>query len=172
MSLQKSVSSCSFFRNFVSHAKHRIMKRTEILNRIIEEQKKVIANMQQTVDRYVNASDLDEDSTIDPDDLSRQAEFKDLQLRFEALLKEAKDNLTLVEKQLPKEEHEIVENGSLIELKNHFVFVGISVPKFTLDKKEVISISAEAPIYQEFKNKKKGDSVQFAGAEDQILALY
>lgn len=148
------------------------MKRTEILNRIIEEQKKVIANMQQTVDRYVNASDLDEDSTIDPDDLSRQVEFKDLQLRFEVLLKEAQDNLALVESELSNEERDRVEGGSILELNNHFIFIGISVPKFTLGTKEVISISTEAPIFQEFKDKKKGDHVQFAGVEDQIITIY
>ena len=148
------------------------MKRTEILNRIIEEQKKVIANMQQTVDRYVNASDLDEDSTIDPDDLSRQVEFKDLQLRFEVLLKEAQDNLALVESELSNEERDRVEEGSILELNNHFIFIGISVPKFTLGTKEVISISTEAPIFQEFKDKKKGDRVQFAGVEDQIITIY
>lgn len=59
------------------------MKREEILDKIIEEQQRVIDNLQQSVDRYKTASDLDEDDTSDPDDLARQTEAKDMQLRYE-----------------------------------------------------------------------------------------
>ena len=69
------------------------MKREEILDKIIEEQQRVIDSLKQSVDRYKTASDLDEDDTSDPDDLARQTEAKDMQLRYEKLLQKEKRDM-------------------------------------------------------------------------------
>ena len=135
------------------------MKRDLILEKLIAEQRKVIESLQQSVNQYKSASDMDEESTHDPEDFSQQSQAKDMQLRFEKMLGEADENLSFLmnEKQ---SRHYLIEKGSVIETDKNFLFVGISVPVFDIDGKEVISFSDNAPIYEGFKGKKIGDRVK------------
>ena len=135
------------------------MKRTEILEQIIAEQNKIISNLEETVGNYRKASDMDEESTHDPEDFSHQSEAKDMQLRYEKLLGDANQNLVFLENE--KEMlHSEIENGSVVETDKNFLFEGISVPVFKIGDKEVISFSEEAPIFAKLKGKKIGDTVE------------
>ena len=135
------------------------MKRTEILEQIIAEQNKIISNLEETVGNYRKASDMDEESTHDPEDFSHQSEAKDMQLRYEKLLGDANQNLVFLENE--KEMlHGEIENGSVVETDKNFLFVGVSVPVFKIGDKEVISFSEEAPIFAKLKGKKIGDTVE------------
>lgn len=136
------------------------MTRSHILKRIIEEQQHVIETLKQSVDHYVHASDIDEQATIDPDDLSQQVQTKDLQLRFENLLKEAEANLKFIET-AADEPHTGIETGSIVETQDAFLFVGISVPKFEFEGKQVVSFSEKAPVFQQLRGKKIGETVLF-----------
>ncbi|WP_300673555.1 hypothetical protein [Soonwooa sp.] len=135
------------------------MNRIAVMDAIIDEQQKVIDNLKYSVNRYETASDLEEDSTIDPDDLSQQVQAKDMQLRFEQLLNKAQDEMSflVVERDLS---HTEIEKGSLVVLDNVIVFVGLSVPKFEFDKQSVISFSTDAPAYKNIEDKKIGDKVE------------
>lgn len=55
------------------------MKRDLILEKLIAEQRKVIESLQQSVNQYKSASDMDEESTHDPEDFSQQSQAKDMQ---------------------------------------------------------------------------------------------
>lgn len=135
------------------------MKRAEILMKIIEEQKKVVESLQQSVNQYKTESDMDEESTHDPEDFSHQTEAKDMQLRFEKTIKAAEQNLRFLENEKEKL-HDKIENGCLIETDKNFLFVGISVPVFKIGDKEVVSFSDEAPIFENIKGKKVGEEVK------------
>jgi len=135
------------------------MNRKDILNKIIDEQNKVIESLQQSVDRYKTASDLDEESTHDPEDFSNQTVAKDMQLRFEKMMAQAQRDLDFVESET-KTQHTDIENGSLIETDKNYIFVGISVPVFEVDGKEVMSFSEKAPIFEEIKDKAVGDKMK------------
>jgi rRNA maturation endonuclease Nob1 len=69
------------------------MDKAKILSAIIDEQEKVINNLKASIERYKQESNMDEDNTLDPDDYARQNEAKDMQLRYENMLKSAKHNL-------------------------------------------------------------------------------
>lgn len=146
------------------------MKRTEILTQIIEEQKKVIANINHSVERYAHASDIDEDSTIETEDLSRQAEFKDMQLRYETILKEAQRNLAFLHDEMDST-HSIIENGSIVETENAYIFIGISVPKFKTIEKDIVAVSASAPVYRQMINKKQNDHFEFGNQKYTIIGI-
>ena len=135
------------------------MKRADIIAVIIEEQKAVVDSLKQTVNRYKIASDLDEESTHDPEDFSHQTQAKDMQLRYEKTLKEAELSLAFLENEL-KEKHDKVEKGALVETDKNYLFVGISVPSFQFENKEVIAFSDQAPVFQNIKGKSKGDTVE------------
>lgn len=144
------------------------MKRTDIINIIIDEQKVVIDSLKQTVDRYKTASDLDEESTHDPEDFSQQTQAKDMQLRYEKMLKEAEQAFVFLEDEL-KMTHDKIEKGTLIETNQNFLFVGISVPAFKFENKEVVAFSDHAPVFQNIKGKNKGDTVEIGSKSLQII---
>ena len=144
------------------------MKRTDIINIIIEEQNVVIDSLKQSVERYKTASDLDEESTHDPEDFSHQTQAKDMQLRYEKMLNEANQNLSFLEGEL-KTTHEKIERGVLIETDQNFLFVGISVPSFNFEKKDVMCFSENAPVFQNIKGKNKGDTVEVGAKSLQII---
>lgn len=146
------------------------MNREIILSAIIEEQEKVISNLQETISNYENAADIDEDSTIDTDDLSQQAQSKDMQMRFESLLKDAKNDLIYL-KNIIAEQHTQIEKGSIVETDKNILFIGISVPKFRFQDNEVISFSDEAPVFEDIKDKKQGDDMKIGNLSLKIRTI-
>ena len=147
------------------------MKRTDIIHIIIEEQNVVIDSLKQSVDRYKIASDLDEESTHDPEDFSQQTQAKDMQLRYEKMLRNAESEMSFLEKETELS-HETTENGSIIETEQNFYFVGISVPMIKLKEKQIISFSEDAPIFQSMKGKKVGDEVKIADNKEVISSIF
>ena len=146
------------------------MKRDLIIEQLIAEQRKVIESLQQSVNQYRTASDMDEESTHDPEDFSHQTQAKDMQLRFEKMLSEAEENLSFLMNE-KESSHHVIEKGSVIETDKNFLFVGISVPAFDIDGKEVISFSDNAPIYEGFKGKKIGDRVKIGDNSYEIQSI-
>ena len=144
------------------------MNRIAIINIIIEEQKVVIESLKQSVDRYKTASDLDEESTHDPEDFSQQTQAKDMQLRYEKTLREAEQSLGFLEGEL-KLTHDKIEKGTLVETDQNFLFVGISVPPFKFENKEVVAFSDHAPVFQNIKGKSKGDKIEVGSKSLQVI---
>ena len=93
-----------------------------------------------------------------------------MQLRFEKMLSEADENLSFLMNE-KKSRHDLIEKGSVIETDKNFLFVGISVPVFDIDGKEVISFSDNAPIYEGFKGKKIGDRVKIGDNSYEIQSI-
>ena len=147
------------------------MNRKDIINKIIEEQKKVIESLESSVERYKVASDIDEESTHDPEDFSRQTEAKDMQLRYEKMLRNAESEMSFLQKETELS-HEATENGSIIETEQNFYFVGISVPLIKLKEKQIISFSEDAPIFQSMKGKKVGDEVKIGDNKEVISSIF
>lgn len=146
------------------------MNRKKIINQIIEEQKKVLSNLEDSIERYKTASDLDEESTHDAEDFSQQTQAKDMQLRYEKMHREALQNLTFLEKEVELV-HDKIENGSVIETDKSFLFVGISVPSFEVENKEVITFSEQAPVFDNIKNKNINDEVKIGDKAYKILTF-
>lgn len=146
------------------------MDKQELLNKIIEEQEKIKENLESNVNRYKIASDLEENSASDPDELSHQTEAKDMQLRFEKLLRFSEQDLNFLQN-LPADALEDIEKGSVIETKNTYFFVGVSTANFKYNGKEVICFTEEAPIFNKIKDKKVGDTFKIGEQELEILDI-
>jgi hypothetical protein len=146
------------------------MNKNEIIKSIINEQNVVISTIENSVSRYKNASDIDENDSIDPEDFSHQDEAKEMQLRYEQILVQAKNNLDFLETYKNKETTKI-ELGSLIETEDLYVFIGISLQQFKLNGKNVIAISEEAPIYNSIKEKTIGEKITIGTIENTILSI-
>ncbi|MFY8182178.1 MAG: hypothetical protein ACOVLG_10405 [Flavobacterium sp.] len=146
------------------------MNKNEIIKSIINEQNVVISTIENSVSRYKNASDIDENDSIDPEDFSHQDEAKEMQLRYEQILVQAKNNLDFLETYKNKETTKI-ELGSLIETEDLYIFIGISLQQFKLNGKNVIAISEEAPIYNSIKEKTIGEKITIGTIENTIISI-
>jgi hypothetical protein len=146
------------------------MSKNEVVSKIIEEQKTVIANLENSVSRYRTASDIDEHDSIDPEDFSHQEEAKDMQLRYEQMAIQAKTNLDILESYKNKNCATLVA-GALVETEDLYLFIGISTPQFILNDKNVITISEQAPIYSFLKEKVVGEKITIGKIENTILSI-
>lgn len=146
------------------------MNRNHVIEALLREQELVTRNLQESVERYQIASDIDEEATKDPEDFSRQAEAKDMQLRFEQLLSKAKEDLKFLESELSSS-HTKVEKGALIKTNKNWFFIGISLPQTLVKEELVISFTEGAPIYQQVKGVTKGSSVTIGNETYEILEI-
>ena len=146
------------------------MDKAKILSAIIDEQEKVINNLKASIERYKQESNMDEDNTLDPDDYARQNEAKDMQLRYENMLKSAKHNLNFLEDSKTKINDKI-EAGTVIETDKTYIFVGVSVPIFKYAEKDVISVSEDAPVFQNLKSKTLGDTLELGNNNFKIISF-
>mgnify|MGYP000550079138 FL=1 len=146
------------------------MDKAKIISAIIEEQQKVINSLKSSAERYKSEADLDEDQTQDPEDYSRQNEAKDMQLRYEKLLLTAQKNWNILEK-AKSENYTEIEIGTLIETDKNYIFVGISLPVFKYEGKDVISVSEEAPVFQTLKSKTLGDTLELGNNNFKIISF-
>lgn len=146
------------------------MNKINIIDSLIDEQKKIILTIEDSILRYKNASDLDENDSSDPEDFSHQDEAKDMQLRYEQMFIQTKNNLEFLE--LCKNKNcTNIEVGALIETENLYLFIGISLPQFELNNKKVISITEQAPIFNLIKEKSLGEKIVIGTTENTILAI-
>ena len=146
------------------------MDKVKIISAIIEEQQKVINSLKSSAERYKSEADLDEDQTQDPEDYSRQNEAKDMQLRYEKLLLTAQKNWNILEK-AKSENYTEIKIGTLIETDKNYIFVGISLPVFKYEGKDVISVSEEAPVFQTLKSKTLGDTLELGNNNFKIISF-
>ena len=146
------------------------MEKKKLLDKIIEEQQKIIENLEINVERFRKASDLDEDSTLDSQDFSNQAQAKEMQLRFEQFLRSSKQDLHFLQN-LPEEITDKIERGSVIETDKFYFFVGVSTANFKFNSKEVICFTEQAPIFKKIQQKIAGDTFKMGEKELKILYI-
>ncbi len=147
------------------------MKRHQLLSKIIEEHNRVIESLQNSVNRYKVASDLDENDISDPDDFARQTEAKDMQLRYEKMLNSERQSHDFVISENDAT-HSKIEDGALVETEDQIFFLGISLPHFSFDGKEVFCISEDAPIYKKIQQKNVGSKIEMGVNTLEIIAIY
>ncbi|WP_396188339.1 hypothetical protein [Flavobacterium sp.] len=135
------------------------MNKIKILEQIVKEQSKTLANLTASIQKYKSASDMDEDDTLDPEDYSHQGEAREMKMRMEQLLLKESKNLELIEKCMSIENEEVAF-GALLDLDSKYLFVGVSIHPFSFEGKEVYSISTEAPIFQLIKGKKVNELIE------------
>ncbi len=123
--------------------------REQISKALLEEQDSLIENLRLQVKRYNIASDIDEDDTLDPEDLSQQTQAKDLQLRFQQQLDAA-----IAQKNYLQD----ADTLKMIDTGNIVFVLGASMQRFSVGDKEVLGVSEEAPAYSELASVEEGKS--------------
>jgi transcription elongation GreA/GreB family factor len=87
-------------------------------------------------------------------------------------LKEAIDNMELLNRIDPNKKSEAVSFGSVVVTDNQCFFVAASLGEVKVNGKNVYVISMSSPIFKAMSGKKKGESFQFMNKEVVIKELY
>ena len=147
------------------------MNRKDILDKIRISLGKNLAELTQALNDYESASNMDEGDTMDPEDFSQQAEFKEMQMRMQIQLDQVHAQLERLD-ELADKKVNAVEAGAIIETQQNMIFIGVSFPTIALDGKELLGITTETPIYASLKGKAKGDSFKLGKEEYTIQAIH
>jgi len=147
------------------------MNRKDILDLIRRSLESNLAELTQALNDYESASNIDEGDTLDPEDFSQQAEFKEMQLRMKIQLDQANAQLEHLE-ELAHKNVNIIEPGAILETQHNIIFIGVSFPVIHLDGKELLGITTETPIYASLKGKTIGESFAMGKGEFAIQAIY
>lgn len=146
------------------------MNKSKILTEIAGVLQEHIRHIETSVTRYKLASEIDHDDVMDPEDLSRQAEASEMLQHFEQLLLQAKEQELFI-KDHDNENYDSIVPGALIQTDSYYLYIGISVPSFQMDKKTVLTISENAPIYINIRGKKVGDTIKLGEHHHKILSI-
>jgi len=142
----------------------------EIRSQIIEIQKQELKGLQQMLKTYSEAADLDEESTLDPEDFSQQNqnfESADNLAKRITNMKQTLDSFL----NLPVEGFKKVEPGALVLTGSLNFYIGISTKQFQHEKKTYFGLNTDAPIYKALAGAKPGDDVVFNGQEYKVLEI-
>ncbi len=134
------------------------MEKQHILRLIEKKLESNIEELSLSLAGYEDASNMDESDTLDPDDFSKQAEHKEMQMRMQLQLDQARHNLLRL-RELSGKDHDIVEVGALVETDKNWFFIGIAFSSMPVDHKELIGVSPESPAFLSFRGKKAGDAI-------------
>ena len=133
------------------------MNKTNILSRIATQLEANISELAESLASYEAASNMDEGDTVDPDDFSKQTEYKEMQMRMQVQLDHAKGNLVRLN-DLASKDHSQAEIGSLLKTDKGWFFLGLSLASMNIDGMELLGISQESPAYATIRGKQVGDS--------------
>lgn len=134
------------------------MDKKEIISQIIEEHQKTIENLDNSINKYKQASDIDEDNTLDPEDYSHQNEAEDIKQSFEQMLIQEKKNMEILSS-FTNKSCQFIEPGAFVDLGKVYLFIGVSIHPFKINEIDVYAISVDAPIYSLIKGKTIGDEM-------------
>ena len=145
--------------------------RNEILDTIIEAQMQLVANLKKSLETYESTTDLDEQSTIDLDDQSHQADLHDIKIEMTQKLQMEEDDLKQI-RTLRHREADEVQEGAVVETDMAYFFFGFAFAPVEFKGKKVLGVSLEAPAFAQNEGKKKGDTMQLGDKKEKITAIY
>lgn len=146
------------------------MTKKEIFQKILTQEESYIEKLEQSLQQYKSASNLDDEGTMDRHDMSQANEAKDMQLRLRVQLDKANKDLAEFRK-VGEKEYETVEAGALVTTKKADFFVGVSLHAIAIEGKDVYGVSAESPAFKMMYGKAKGDEFELGNEKYKISGV-
>lgn len=133
-----------------------MLNKEEIIKQIVAQEEKFIEKLEETRDQFKSASDLDEEATMDRQEMSQANEAKDMQLRMKVQLDKANHDLEEL-KNTSKSSHTSVQPGAIVRTDDTIFFAGVSIHSIDIGGQEVLGVSSESPAYKIMMGKTTGD---------------
>lgn len=111
---------------------------------------------------YVAAARLDRSEPVESDEQAQGEIASDLSEALDDTLHDHTDKLNKL-KEIDFGPKSTVTEGALVRLSGRYFVIAVSTSKFTCDGREVIGISAMAPIFEAIEGARAGETVEFNG---------
>jgi hypothetical protein len=147
------------------------MNKQEIISQMAAQLEANMHELTASLESYEEASNRDEGDTIDPDDVSKQAEYKEMQRRMQIQYDQVKSDLIRL-RDLSVKDHTQAEAGALLETDRGWFFLGIPLAAIDVNGKELLGVSVESPAYATIKGMKAGDAFMLGKNEFVIQGIY
>jgi len=149
----------------VTNKEELFYKCLDSVNRQIEKYQKEMDQIKESMENNDAHTDYDEDDSKGQllGDFEKYAEYLNNSRKM-------KEKLNAIDKNHYTEE---IDFGSVVETSENYYFISTALGKIILEEgSSVYAISTEAPIYQEMKGKKSGESFSFNDKEHKILNVH
>jgi len=149
----------------VTNKEELYFKCLETVNKQINKYQNEMDQIKQSMENNDAHTDYDEDDSKGQllGDFEKYAEYLDNSRKM-------KEKLAKIDRSHYTEK---IDFGSVVETSGNYYFISAALGKITLDEgSSVYAISTDAPIYQEMKGKKAGESFKFNDQEHKILEVH
>ncbi len=146
------------------------MDKNKLKQSLITLEKHHIDESEMKYDAFLTGNLLDKTEVIDDDDQSHHRQSIEISDQLEEQAHVHADHLEVINK-ISFEETDVVGPGAVVSVNGRCMIVAVSKPVFTIDGRDFIGISTQAPIYKSLQGKKAGDSFHFNNQEFIIEAV-
>ena len=152
-------------------AEQKVFDKLRLQESLIKNFQDLVHHIQDELVDKKSMADLEEGDTLDPEDYSKQNESNEM---VHLLRNQLQKTLLEIDKlaRIDFSKKDKVGTGALVKTENFMFFIGVAISPFTFEENQIVGVSIEAPIYHSIRDKKVGDTFQFAGIQDKIIAIY
>jgi transcription elongation factor GreA len=137
------------------------MNKVSLQQKLIELQRHAIEELIEKIEAAHSMIDIDENDTIDPEDLSHQTESAELKHLFDQQLIKAEGELESL-KRIDFSKKDIAIPGAVVSTESFHFLLGYAAIPFEFEGKRIVGVSVDSPIYPEIRGKKVGDAFSYS----------
>ena len=145
--------------------------RKNIIDHLIKLRKEEIETLKATHQMYSDSLDLDEDSSLEVDDLVQQSRSTEDAIAIQLRIEEAQQELEVFINLEPELVPGITEGNVVITDQINMV-IGLAFQQFKIDGEKFVGMSTQAPLYEFLEGKLEGDKIEFNGTEYIIQEIF
>ncbi len=149
----------------ITNKEELFIKCLDTVNKQIKKYQNEMDEIKESMENNDAHTDYDEDDTKGQllNDFEKYAEYLDNS-------RQMKEKLSRIDQ---NHYSETIDFGSIVETSENYYFISVPVGKIVLEEgASVYAISTEAPIYQEMKGKKAGESFTFNDKTHEIKGVH
>ena len=152
-------------------AEQKVFDKLRLQESLIKNFQDLVHHIQDELVDKKSMADLEEGDTLDPEDYSKQNESNEM---VHLLRNQLQKTLLEIDKlaRIDFSKKDKVGTGAVVKTEKFMFFIGVAISPFTFEENQIVGVSIEAPIYHSIRDKKVGDTFQFAGIQDKIIAIY
>ena len=146
------------------------MDKNKLKNAIIALEEHTIDEASMNHEDFLTENLLNREDVIDTDDQSHHRESLDVSNKLHDQIHEHEEHLKTINS-ISFEPTDTVKPGAVVSVNGRCMVVAVPKSKFQFDGRDFIGISTKAPIYQNLKDKKAGETFTFNGRKLTIEAV-
>ena len=146
------------------------MDKTKIKEALIKLEEHTIEEAHMNHEEFLNGNLFKREEVLDADDQSHHRASIEISESMDKQVHDHEDHLKIING-ISFEPTDTVKPGAVISVNGRCIIVAVPKSKFTIDGRDYIGISSQAPIYKELEGKKASDKFTFNGRNFTIEAV-